>query len=423
MNTSVELLKERYLSHMKENPDLLIGVELEFPLVEKSGQATDIRVTKALLKELSTEMLVEKRDSDGNPIQLLHAASGDRILFEVSYTTIEFAFAPVSSLHDVAQRFQTYFEKIQDILAKSNHEIQGWGVNPSWKVNDNSPVKAPRYEMLMAYLALAKSDTHKDLHDFYDYGSFICGSQVQLDVSRTNYLRVINAFNQLEAAKAFLFANSQLWGEDLGLAISRDFFWESSMHGVFKENVGVNPRDFENEEAFFTYLNQSALFTAERADKTYFFEPIQASRYLKSAPFEAYDLEGYACQLEPMAEDFQQHRSYQYQDLTTRGTVEFRSVCTQPLDRTFAPAAFHLGLLVELDQLESYLQDASFFKIYGRDYPALRRQFSKANLTDQEQSDMKAFAMAIIELSKAGLLKRGLGEEDYLLPLVAKVKK
>ena len=44
--------------------------------------------------------------------------------------------------------------------------------------------------------------------------------------------------------------------------------------------------------------------------------------------------------------DFETHRSYQYQDLTTRGTVEFRSVCTQPLERTFASAAFHLGLLV-----------------------------------------------------------------------------
>ena len=60
------------------------------------------------------------------------------------------------------------------------------------------------------------------------------------------------------------------------------------------------------------------------------------------------------------------HRSYQYQDLTTRGTVEFRSVCTQPLERTFASAAFHLGLLVNLEKLESYLEIAPFFKAFGR---------------------------------------------------------
>ena len=79
----------------------------------------------------------------------------------------------------------------------------------------------------------------------------------------------------------------------------------------------------------------------------------------------------------PQEKDFETHRSYQYQDLTTRGTVEFRSVCTQPLDRTFASAAFHLGLLVNLDKLDAYLETAPFFKEFGRDYKFLRRQFSK----------------------------------------------
>ena len=79
--------------------------------------------------------------------------------------------------------------------------------------------------------------------------------------------------------------------------------------------------------------------------------------------------------------------------LKTRGTVEFRSVCTQPLDRTFASAAFHLGLLVNLDKLEAYLETAPFFKKFRRNYKFLRRQFSKKNLTDEEET-------AIIEISK-----------------------
>ena len=36
---------------------------------------------------------VEKVDDFGNPIQLVAPVSQDAILFEVSYTTIEFAFA------------------------------------------------------------------------------------------------------------------------------------------------------------------------------------------------------------------------------------------------------------------------------------------------------------------------------------------
>lgn len=416
MRSSIELLKERYLKNIKENPNLLIGIELEFPIVEKSGQPTDVEVTQNLLKELSKTYEVEKVDADGNPIQIVEPVSGDRILFEVSYTTLEFAFGPAQSIHEIAQRFGIYLEQIQSILGTANHEIQGWGVNPNWQINDNSPVKAPRYEMLMAYLGLAKDKT--DLHAFYDYGSFICGSQVQLDVSRENYLRVINAFNQLEAVKAYLFANSDFWGQNWETKISRDIFWEDSMHGIFEENVGVNPRDFASEEDFFAYLSQSAIFTAERDGQTYYFEPIQAKDYLAIKEFTAYDLEGNQVTLQPLEQDFATHRSYQYQDLTTRGTVEFRSVCAQPLDRTFAPTAFHLGLLVSLEDLESYLAKAPFFERYGREYPQLRRQFSKKILTADEEASMQEFAGAILTICQAGLEKRGLGEEIYLPPLM-----
>ena len=76
---------------------------------------------------------------------------------------------------------------------------------------------------------------------------------------------------------------------------------------------------------------------------------------------QAFTLNGDEVLIYPQEKDFETHRSYQYQDLTTRGTVEFRSVCTQPLDRTFASAAFHLGLLLNLDKLEAYLHSAPFF--------------------------------------------------------------
>lgn len=419
MARSIDLLKERYLKSIKENPNLLIGIELEFPIVSLDGGPTDIQVTKNLLKDLSNTFSVEKYDRDGNPIQLFDPESGDRILFEVSYTTLEFAFGPATSIQDVAKRFEAYLTQIQEILAISNHAIQGWGVNPNWKINDNSPVKAPRYEMLMAYLALANQPGHENLHDFYDYGSFICGSQVQLDVSKDNYLRVINAFNQLEPVKAYLFANSDLWGQAWPTKISRDIFWEDSMHGIFPENVGVNPQDFRSEEAFFDYLNHSAIFTAERDGNTYFFEPIQAVDYLKHQPFKAYDLEGNEVTLVPSEEDFQTHRSYQYQDLTTRGTVEFRSVCAQPLDRTFAPAAFHLGLLVKLEKLEEYLNGAPIFESFGRNYPELRRQFSKKLLTVEEQEAVEKMAQDVLDICQSGLQERGLGEESYLQPLLS----
>lgn len=419
MSRSVELLKKRYLKNIKENPDLFIGIELEYPIVNLEGKATDGEVVKNLFRYLPSVLgfTIEKVDDFGNPIQLLDPVSQDTILFEVAYTTIEFAFGKAESIQEVEERFNFYMATIQNKLGEANHAIVGCGIHPNWDKNENCPVAYPRYQMLMNYLKLSRTVLGTDVRDYPQYGAFICGSQVQLDVSKSNYLRVINAFNQIEAAKAFLFANSEFSGEDWDTKISRDIFWEESMHGIYAENVGVNARLFKDENDFFGYLDHSAIFTAERDGETYYFYPIRAKDYLGTPEIHAFALDGREILLYPQEKDFQTHRSYQYQDLTTRGTIEFRSVCTQPLDRTFAATAFHLGLLVNLNKLEAYLQSAPFFTRFGRDYKSLRRQFSKKVLTDEEETAIVEFSKGLLLLAEEGLEKRGKQEMVYLEPL------
>ena len=419
MSPSIQLLKDRYLKNIKENPDLYIGIELEFPIVHTKGQPTDIEVSKDLMNFLvdALSLEVEKVDQEGNSIQLVEPASQDRILFEGSYTTLEFAFGRAQTIQEVEGRFQAYMKVVQKKLEEKNHAIQGWGIHPNWNQNDNRPVAYPRYQMLMDYLSMGSHQESAHLHDFPQYGAFICGSQVQLDVSTSNYLRVINAFTQIEAAKAYLFANSEFSGADWDTKISRDIFWEESMHGIYPENVGVNAKLFQNEDDFFDYLDRSAIFTAERDGETYYFSPIRARDYLDTDDIPAYTLNGKEILLVPQEKDFQTHRSYQFQDLTTRGTVEFRSVCTQPLDRTFASAAFHLGLLVNLDKFETYLETAPFFERFGRDYKSLRRQFSKKKLTNEEKTGIVQFSKDLLAIAEQGLEVRGQSEMAYLEPL------
>ena len=419
MSPSIQLLKNRYLKHIKENPDLFVGIELEFPIVHIGGNPTNIEVSKELMRFLveALDLEVERLDEEGNPIQLVEPISQDRILFEVSYTTLEFAFGRAQNIQEVEGRFQAYMKVIQEKLGEKNHAIQGWGIHPNWNQNDNRPVAYPRYQMLMDYLSMGSHQESAHLHDFPQYGAFICGSQVQLDVSTANYLRVINAFTQIESAKAFLFANSEFSGADWDTQISRDIFWEESMHGIYPENVGVNSKLFKDEDDFFDYLDHSAIFTAERDGETYYFSPIQARDYLATDEIPAYTLNGKETLLAPQEKDFQTHRSYQFQDLTTRGTVEFRSVCTQPLDRTFASAAFHLGLLVNLDKFETYLETAPFFERFGRDYKSLRRQFSKKQLTDEETVGIVQFSKDLLAIAEQGLEMRGQSETTYLEPL------
>lgn len=412
---AIKLLKEKYLSNMKEDSELFVGVELEFPIVEINGNKTNIEVTKNLFRTLanSLDFEVEKMDDDQNPIQLVHCTSKDRILFELSYNTIEFAFERARSINEVAKRFEDYLKIIQPILQENNHEIQGHGIHPLWQENDNSPVKIERYKMLMAFLAM--NGTGMKTHSYPLYGAFICGNQVQLDVRRDNYLRIINAFNKIEAAKAYLFSNSEFSAEVWDTRISRDIFWEESLHGYYKENVGVYPKDYQSEEEFFNNLARTAIFTATREGKSYYFKPIRVEDYLDQKEITAYTADGNEKIINPVKEDLKQHRSYQFQDLTARGTVEFRSVCTQPLETTFAPIAFELGLFVQLEKLESYLEYSLFFKNEEQDYRKLRKKYSKKNLSEKEKEAIQSFSKDLLDIAKAGLMKRGYREEKFLI--------
>lgn len=412
---AIKLLKDKYFSNMKEDSELFVGIELEFPIVETNGNKTNIEVTKNLFRTLAnlSDFEVEKIDDDQNPIQLVHCSSKDRILFELSYNTIEFAFERAHSINEVAKRFEAYLKIIQPILQEKNHEIQGHGIHPLWKENDNSPVKIERYKMLMAFLAM--NGTGMKTHSYPSYGAFICGNQVQLDVRRDNYIRIINAFNKIEAAKAYLFSNSEFSAEAWDTKIARDIFWEESLHGYYKENVGIYPKDYQSEEEFFNNLARTAIFTATREGKSYYFKPIRVEDYLDQKEITAYTADGNEKIINPVKEDLKQHRSYQFQDLTARGTVEFRSVCTQPLETTFAPIAFELGLFVELEKLENYLEDSSFFKNEEQDYRKLRKKYSKKILSKEEKEAIQSFSKDLLDIARAGLMKRGYGEEKFLI--------
>lgn len=414
---SKKLLKKRYLDKIKASDDTYIGVELEFPIVNLRGQATNIDVVHQLFTHISRVLDFEiiKYDPQGNPLILRSTSLGDVIMFEISYNTLEFAFAKAKKIQEVDERFSLYLTVIQTFLKESDHALEGKGVHPNWRQNDNTPIALPRYQMLMDYLKLGLDYPEEICHRFPDYGTYICGSQVQLDVSKANFIRVLNAFNKIESGKAYLFANSAFDGADWDTKISRDIFWENSMHGLISENIGVFPGDFKNQDDFLNFLDETVIFNAERNGTIYYFQPIKCKVYLTTPEIEAYDCKGNKVILKPEIRDFEYHRAYHYQSLTTRGTIEFRSVCAQPLDKTFIPIAFHVGLIENLDNLEKFLIETDFFEKYGDDYPALRRQFSKKQLTEEETADVKVFAHGICQIAIQGLKYRNYGEENYLL--------
>lgn len=419
MTRSKELLYNRYIKPIKTNPKAYIGVEFEFPIVNTLGAATDIAVSKALLAYLVEECSFQsvQKDADGTHVQVKEPVSGDAILFEVSYNILEFAFEKALTIQEIDQRFKRYLELIQSYLRKHHHELQGWGVHPHWKINDNRPVALPRYQMLLAYLALSQKEQAGAFHDYPDYGAFICGNQVQLDISEKNLIPVLNRFNQLEPIKAYLFANSTFWDSNWETRLSRDIFWEDSMHGKHLQNSGLYDHTLTGIDDLIDYLDQTSLFTTMREDKLLYFSPIRAKDYLEKDTIKAYDLEGNTVNIKPKEEDFTYHRSYNYEDVTTRGTVEFRSTCTQALDKNFAPVAFHLGLFNNLEKLGNYLDNLPLYEKYHHDYRHMRRLFAKIPLPTDDEKELDVICSHLVKLAEEGLQSRGYGEESYLKDL------
>ncbi|HEM6138383.1 TPA: hypothetical protein U2C13_001975 [Streptococcus suis] len=78
MTEITNFFKEQYISKIKNEPELFIGVELEYPIVNKRGKKSSIMVAKELFKYLSRleGFDVVQFDGENNPIELIHS-SGD----------------------------------------------------------------------------------------------------------------------------------------------------------------------------------------------------------------------------------------------------------------------------------------------------------------------------------------------------------
>lgn len=120
----------------------------------------------------------------------------------------------------------------------------------------------------------------------------------------------------------------------------------------------------------------------------------------------------------PDTEDLKYLRSFKFEDLTFRGTVEFRSVCEQPVKEIMASGAFHVGLMEKIHDLTDLLLEDHV--IYHRGYNAseLRRMFVKRDLPEEfNWSAVSELLVDILNIAAEGLRQRGFSEETFLVPL------
>ena len=417
-----EAIFQKYILPTRRKRTDIVGVELEYPIVNLQEEPVDFSVVHHL-----TELFVARfhlaelhYDDEGNICSAVSPDNGDCLSFDCSYNTLELSFGKETNIHTLDQRFQDYYIFIQDYLNQADHTLTGMGVNPNYQINYSIPIPNGRYRMLLHHLSSYEryGDT-LPFHQHPSFGLFACASQVQLDAEEKDLIETLHSFSRLQPFNALLFANS-LFSEGSWL-LSRDHFWRNSMHGYNPRNVDFYPENIRSIGELINYIESMSIYCVERGEKYINFTPTPLWVYFSRDTLtgEYYENGSYhEITFHPELGDLQWLRSYKLVDLTYRGTIEHRSVCQQPIDQVFAPAAFHTGLTENLHELTVFLQTDTSLYGHGLDTFALRKLLCHGSLPDfTEKKRISQALMALLRLAEDGLRQRGYAEETFLAPL------
>ncbi|SDB02455.1 glutamylcysteine synthetase [Eubacterium oxidoreducens] len=423
-------LYEKYIEPTKRKREDYIGVEIEMPIINLKKQAVDFDIIHKFTKEFIDDFgfEIEELDDEGNIISAISPITKDILSYDCSYNNLELSFGREKDKDTIYARFEKYYKYIQDEFSKFNYTLSGMGVNPYRIYNQNKPIPNGRYRMLFNHLNSFKKylDLPMHFHDYPNYGLFSSASQVQLDVDYDNLITTINAFSKLEPINALLFSNSVFLGENEDLLCCRDYFWENSMHGINPHNIGMFDCELKGIEDLQAYIESTSIYCVERDKKYINFKPINIIEYFAQEYVigEYFDGEKYKeIKIIPRLEDINYLRTFKFEDLTFRGTIEFRSVCCQPIHDSMLVAAFHLGLMKQADKLNELLDNDNSIYHHGYNASELRKLLVKKELPYFVDED-KVYELAeeIVDLSKKGLIERGFGEEKYLEPLYERIR-
>ena len=366
-----------------------IGIEIEMPIINLNKKAVDFNVVHKVTNSFKNEFGDFKEngiDYDGNIFSLRNDCNDDIVCYDCSYNNIEFAMGKEKDLFTISERFETYYKFFND-----NYRNQ------------------PIY-----------------FHNYPGFGMFSSSSQVQLDVHYDDLIKTINTFSHLEPIKGLLFSNSVFLDENKGVTCFRDALWEYSTHGVNQHNIGAYDIDFESMSELENYLQTLNIYCVERDGSYIDFPTMNLLDYFKEDKIsgEKYTPEGYEkIDVIPQLDDIKYLRAFKFINLTFRGTLEYRSVCTQPIKDSMSVAAFHVGLNDRIDELDDILKNDHSLTYKGYNYDELRKLLIQDELPSFIDRDaLCSLTKQILDLSRDGLEERGIGEEKFIDCLYDRVK-
>ena len=175
------------------------------------------------------------------------------------------------------------------------------------------------------------------------------------------------------------------------------------------------------------YIKSQSVYCTMRDGKYIDFRPTAVRDYfsLDKVSGEYFDGSGYRnTEFVPDAGDLEYLRTFKFEDLTFRGTIEYRSSCTQPIKDVMTVAAFHTGLSGKLGELGEIVRYDK--NLYGNGFTPteLQDMLSKRELPDFiNRKALSNQLIRILDTAADGLKLRNKGEERFLQPLYERAQR
>lgn len=390
------IIYNKFIKPFEEKNAGHIGVELEFPVVNLEEKNTDACFVASVLPFLEEKGFKCTLFGENGEKLFMENEAGDALSFDNSYNNFEFAMNHGDNLLDIYNRFTKYFDIVQEFLKKQNHTLVGCGTNPNYKNLQVNHVPFSTYNMVRNYLY-----NYGGKHNYPDFPAFISSVQTHLDVRKQQLPRAYTVFSKMDFVRGILFHNSPDF-DGTGHRIYRDYLWQESAFGQCPNITGTVDESFETIDDILEFFLDKGLFNRIRNGKYETFPPTPIREYFKG---------------DTKAEDIDCYLSFRNTEITSRGTLEIRSDCTQKEGRFFTPPAFNLGILYGLDKAEVCL-DAFFEK---NNITMKNSELRKIVATGEPlekiapQSELDRLLADMKKIALDALIKRGKGEEKLLV--------
>jgi len=395
-----------------------IGAELKFPLVNHDGTAAGFETICALWDYL--QQCGWQADVDSLTGSVVGARKpgpqNDTVAScETGYCKTEFSLAHVADLFELEQAIQELRDELRPFADQHQVHFLGYGIQPVTPPSQRLLMKKSRTSVWDKIFASNRHIPPEDGDDMHLF-TINAASHVHVSVSLEEAIPAVNVLNGFTGAQIALTAHSNVWRGrvDPHYKCVAEKFWDWWMPD--SNRVGMPQKPFSGLKDYVHTIARLRPVYVKRDG-----QPIVLDRhrtfaeYFSSGEPIGTSLDGAEVPLSPNGDDIDLHSTcYWYNARLSRyHTVENRVNDQQPPDELVSVAALTLGLVSALDEASEELASYNW-----QDLRAARESACRDALDGRVNGiDLADLAGRMLAIARAGLERRGLGEQRLLEPL------